>query len=175
MPHRDKFHRSTLAVNLATVPKSLSGTFFIGVLWRIFCPLYLNSSQQQISFVYIGVQSMNVERTREYADAHIPGSSRSKADFRSAPVSSGNERHRRLPHAITESYYFILILYDITACFCFMLSLCHGIQLPDLVHVLLDRTVRRELACAGRIHHSHARPSLVIAISLLNSLLRFRV
>ena len=156
-----------MAVNLATVPNSLSVTFFIGVHWRLFWPLCLNASQEQISQEYIGGQSMNVERTREYADAHIPGSSRSKADFR--------ERHRRLPHAITVSYYFILILYDITACFCFMLSLCHGIQLPDLVHVLLDRTVGRELACAGRIHHSHARPSLVIAISLLNSLLRFRV
>ena len=175
MPHRDIFHRSTLAVNLATVPNSLSVTFFIGVHWRLFWPLYLNSSQRQISFAYIGGHSMNIERTREYADAHIPRSSRSKADFSSASVSAGNERHRRLPYAITVSYYFILILYDITACFCFMLSLCHGIQLPDLVHVLLDRTVGRELACAGRIHHSHAGPSLVIAISLLNSLLRFRV
>ena len=49
---------------------------------------------------------MNIERTREYADAHIPGSSCSKADFRSAPVSAGNERHRHLPHAITLSDYF---------------------------------------------------------------------
>ena len=70
---------------------------------------------------------------------------------------------------------FIILRYAITFGHRSLLSLCHGIQLPDLVHVLLDRTVGRELACAGRIHHSHARPSLVIAISLLNSLLRFRV
>ena len=66
---------------------------------------------------------MNIERTREYADAHIPGSSRSKADFRSAPVSAGNERHRHLPHAITLSDYFILILYDITISYYCMLLL----------------------------------------------------
>ena len=70
---------------------------------------------------------------------------------------------------------FIILRYAITFGHRSLLSLCHGIQLPDLVHVLFDRTVRRELACAGRIHHSHAGPSLVIAVSLLDSLLRFRI
>ena len=66
---------------------------------------------------------MNVERTREYADAHIPGSSRSKADFRSAPVSAGNERRKRLPYAITLSDNYILILYEITISYYFKLLL----------------------------------------------------
>ena len=66
---------------------------------------------------------MNVERTREYADAHIPGSPRSKADFRSAPVSAGNERRKRLPYAITLSDNYILILYEITISYYFKLLL----------------------------------------------------
>ena len=44
---------------------------------------------------------MNVERTRKYADVHIPGSSRSKTDFSSTPVSAGNERLSRLPGSLT--------------------------------------------------------------------------
>ena len=108
---------------------------------------------------------IQTEKAWENAPSYIPGPSR-------IHISTCLPLH--LSNVPTEAK-------DATVCsmllpgYRFILSLCHGIQLPDLVHVLLDRTVGRELACAGRIHHSHARPSLVIAISLLNSLLRFRV
>ena len=82
---------------------------------------------------------MNVERTREYADAHIPGSSRSKADFRPAPVSAGNERRSRLPYAITK-----LLPYVITK----LLPYAIAMLLPYVITKLLPYAIPKLLLYA---------------------------
>ena len=40
--------------------------------------------------------------------------------------------------------------------------------MPDFLCVLLDRSVRGELANVGYVHHSHAGPSLLVIVSGLN-------
>ena len=82
---------------------------------------------------------MNVERTRKYADVHIPGSSRSKTDFSSTPVSAGNERRSRLPYAITK-----LLPYVITK----LLPYAIAMLLPYVITKLLTYAIPKLLLYA---------------------------
>ena len=82
---------------------------------------------------------MNVERTRKYADVHIPGSSRSKTDFSSTPVSAGNERRSRLPYAITK-----LLPYVITK----LLPYAIAMLLPYVITKLLPYAIPKLLLYA---------------------------
>ena len=82
---------------------------------------------------------MNVERTRKYADVHIPGSARSKTDFSSTPVSAGNERRSRLPYAITK-----LLPYVITK----LLPYAIAILLPYVITKLLPYAIPKLLLYA---------------------------
>ena len=82
---------------------------------------------------------MNVERTRKYADVHIPGSARSKTDFSSTPVSAGNERRSRLPYAITK-----LLPYVITK----LLPYAIAMLLPYVITKLLPYAIPKLLLYA---------------------------
>ena len=82
---------------------------------------------------------MNVERTRKYADVHIPGSSRSKTDFSSTPVSAGNERRSRLPYVITK-----LLPYVITK----LLPYAIAMLLPYVITKLLTYAIPKLLLYA---------------------------
>ena len=82
---------------------------------------------------------MNVERTRKYADVHIPGSARSKTDFSSTPVSAGNERRSRLPYAITK-----LLPYVITK----LLPYAIAMLLPYVITKLLTYAIPKLLLYA---------------------------
>ena len=48
---------------------------------------------------------------------------------------------------------------------------CHLIQMPDIIHVFLNRTVRGKLTAACCIKKSHFRPSFFILIRLFYFLL----
>ena len=90
---------------------------------------------------------MNVERTRKYADVHIPGSARSKTDFSSTPVSAGNERRSRLPYAITKLLPYVitkLLPYVITK----LLPYAIAMLLPYVITKLLTYAIPKLLLYA---------------------------
>ena len=45
------------------------------------------------------------------------------------------------------------------------------IQVPDIIHILLDGTVRGEFAHTGHLGHGQLRPAFLIPVSLLHALL----